>query len=67
MSLVGPLAMATGVALEQLATAEGRRGNGHNTDREGKGDERCGRIRASLVSLKSDAAPQFSIHQPTPF
>ena len=37
MALVGPLAMATGVALEQLATAEGRRGNGHNTDGGGKG------------------------------
>jgi hypothetical protein len=42
MSLVGPLAMATGVALEQLATAEGRRGNGHNTDRKGKGMNAAG-------------------------
>ena len=42
MSLVGPLAMATGVALEQLATAEGRRGNGHNTDRGGKGMNAAG-------------------------
>ena len=42
MSLVGPLAVATGVALEQLATAEGRRGNGHNTDGGGKGMNAAG-------------------------
>ena len=37
MTLVGPLAMATGIALEQLAAAEGSGGNGHNTDEEGSG------------------------------
>jgi hypothetical protein len=42
MSLVGPLAMATGVALEQLATAEGRRRNGHKTDEGSKGVNAAG-------------------------
>jgi hypothetical protein len=32
MTLVGPLTMATGIALEQLAAAEGSGRNGHNTD-----------------------------------
>ena len=37
MPLVGPLTMATGVTLEQLAAAEGSGGNGHNTDGEAMG------------------------------
>ena len=48
MALVGPLAMATGVALEQLATAEGRRGNGHNTDGGGKGMNAAGGSRLGM-------------------
>lgn len=42
MTLVGPLAMATGIALEQLAAAEGSGGNGHNTDEEGNGMNAAG-------------------------
>ena len=42
MPLVGPLAMATGVTLEQLAAAEGRGGNGHNTDGGGNGMNAAG-------------------------
>jgi hypothetical protein len=67
MPLVGPLAMATGVTLEQLAAAEGSGGNGHNTDGGGNGMNAAGGSGTSLGSLKSDAAPQSSIHQSTPF
>jgi hypothetical protein len=42
MPLMGPLAMATGVTLEQLATAEGSGGNGHNTDGRGNGMNAAG-------------------------
>ena len=42
MPLVGPLAMATGVTLEQLAAAEGSGGNGHNTDGGGNGMNAAG-------------------------
>ena len=61
MSLVGPLAMATGVALEQLATAEGRRGNGHNTDREGKGMNAAGGsgLRLSVRNLMQPLSSAF--------
>ena len=61
MSLVGPLAMATGVALEQLATAEGRRGNGHNTDGGGKGMNAAGgsRRRLQVRHLMQPLSPAF--------
>jgi hypothetical protein len=42
MPLVGPLAMATGVTLEQLAAAEGSGGNGHNTEGGGNGMNAAG-------------------------
>ena len=42
MTLVGPLAMATGIALEQLAAAEGSGGNGHNTEGGGNGMNAAG-------------------------
>ena len=42
MAIMGPLAVATGVILEQLATAEGSGGNGHNTDGGGNGMNAAG-------------------------
>ena len=48
MPLVGPLAMATGVTLEQLAAAEGSGGNGHNTDEEGNGMNAAGGSRLGM-------------------
>jgi hypothetical protein len=48
MTLVGPLAMATGIALEQLAAAEGSGGNRHNTDEYGNGMNTAGKSRLDL-------------------
>jgi hypothetical protein len=40
--------MATGIALEQLAAAEGSGGNGHNTDKYGNGMNAAGGLRLGM-------------------
>ena len=61
MALVGPLAMATGVALEQLATAEGCGRKRHDKDGDGSGMNAAGgsRRRLQFRHLMQPLSPAF--------
>lgn len=58
---MGPLAVATGVILEQLATAKWGWGNGHDTDWKGNGMNAAGgsRLRMQVRNLMQPLSPAF--------